>query len=116
MPWISTRRLNQLQATADMYAENARGAWKAQASAINNSAKIAEKFVAADERTAAVEKRLDRALNACRRYRATIARRDRRIHHLERRLDDLLGLNKAGVAEGALWQERRTDKPKVVKP
>ncbi|WP_406000728.1 hypothetical protein [Streptomyces sp. NBC_00829] len=116
MPWITTRRLNHLQAIADMYAENARGAWKAQRSAITNAAKIAERFVSADERTRAVEKRLDRVLRACAGYRATIRKRDQRIRALEARLDDLLGLNQQGVRDGAMWQERRTDKPKQVAP
>lgn len=56
--------------------------------------------------------RLDRILRACARYRQEAAVLQRRIRHLEARLDDAMGLNQAGVAEGARWQERRHDKPR----
>lgn len=100
---------NQLIARADMYAENARDARRVERAALDNAAKIAEKFVDADDHANTVEKQLDEA-------KAVIADRDRRIEQLQARLDDALGLNKAAVAEGAPWQERRSDKPKVVKP
>jgi len=116
MPWISTRALTDLRNRAELYAENARGAREVQRAALGNAARIAEKFVDLDDKANGLERRLDRALRACSRYRATIARRDQRIRHLERRQDQLLGLNQPAIRDGALWQERRTDKPKQVAP
>lgn len=107
--FISRHRYNELQARADMYAENARDARKVQRAALDNAAKIAEKFVDADDRTNTVEKQLDEA-------KAAIADRDRRIERLQARLDDALGLNTPGVLSGARWQERRSDRPRPVKP
>lgn len=83
---------------------------------VGNSARAAEQFVDADDRTNAVEHRLDRALKACARYRAALRKSEKQARDLQARLDDLLGLNTPGVLDGARWQERRTDKPKVVKP
>ncbi|WP_405676727.1 hypothetical protein OG292_19095 [Streptomyces sp. NBC_01511] len=36
----------------------------------------------------------------------------RRADQLQQRLDDAVGINTPDVDSGALWQQRRTDKPK----
>ncbi|MER7814051.1 hypothetical protein [Streptomyces sp. NPDC096153] len=89
---------------------------------VSASARAAAQFVAADDRTNATERRLDRALRACARYRFELADTARYLRALERRtrlleqqLDDALGLNSPEVAAGFLWQERRQDKRDGVK-
>ncbi|MGW0552327.1 hypothetical protein [Streptomyces altiplanensis] len=61
-------------------------------------------------------RRLRRAVRACARYRHELAAQARRIRSLEGQLDDLLGLNNPTILDGAHWQDRRTDKPRGVKP
>ena len=56
--------------------------------------------------------RLDRVLRACATYRQETAVLKRQVRHLEDRLDDAVGMNQAGITEGARWQERRHDKPR----
>lgn len=66
--------------------------------------------------------RLKRMAEACARYQAelatqradhaaALARKQRRIDHLQGQLDDLLGLNSDAVRSGERWQQRRPDKP-----
>ncbi|MFE7273001.1 hypothetical protein [Streptomyces sp. NPDC057623] len=57
-----------------------------------------------------LEFRLARVLTACVRYRADLAAETRRADRLQRRLDDALGLNTAGIELGSGWQDRREDK------
>lgn len=57
-----------------------------------------------------LELRLARVLRACVRYRADLAAETRRADRLQRRLDDALGLNTAGIELGSGWQSRREDK------
>lgn len=114
--FITRRRYNELQARADMYAENARDARAVQRTALGNAASIAAKFVDLDNSVNQLEKRLDRALKACLRYRIALRKSEKQARDLQARLDDLLGLNAPGIVAGALWQERRQDKPKQVAP
>jgi hypothetical protein len=58
----------------------------------------------------AVARRLTRALRACARYRAALAAETRRADRLQRRLDDLLGLNTPAITLGETWQDRRDQK------
>ncbi|WP_266390210.1 hypothetical protein [Streptomyces sp. NBC_01619] len=62
---------------------------------IDKSARATERHAAADDRINAGERRLDRALRACARYRRAQRDRDRYIMILQRRLDDAVGLNSA---------------------
>lgn len=62
------------------------------------------------EYAAGLERRLQRALKACRRYRAGLAEQTRRGDHLQARLDDALGLNDPHVKDGRYWQQTRSDK------
>ncbi len=62
------------------------------------------------EYAAGLERRLQRALKACRRYRAGLAEQTRRGDQLQAQWDDLLGLNRPEVAAGETWQERREPK------
>lgn len=114
--FITRRRYNELQARADMYAENARDARQVQRTALGNAARIAEQFVDLDNSVNGLETRLDRALRGCTRYRAALRKSEKQARALQARLDDLLGLNAPGITAGALWQERRQDKPKQVAP
>lgn len=57
-----------------------------------------------------LEGRLSRALRACARYLAAYHAEKRRADRLQRRLDDALGLNTAGIELGSGWQDRREDK------
>lgn len=59
--------------------------------------------------TASLESRLARALTACRRYRASLTAETRRADHLQKRLDDALGLNTSKVLDGRHWQYTRGD-------
>lgn len=59
--------------------------------------------------TASLESRLARALTACRRYRASLTAETRRADHLQKRLDDALGLNTSKVLDGRHWQHTRGD-------
>lgn len=112
MPWVTQSRLNELQARADMYAENARGARAVQRTALSNAANIAAKFVELDNSVNRLERRLDRALRGCARYRNALRRSEKQTRGLQARLDQALGLNAPGVLNGAQWQERRHDKRK----
>lgn len=96
---------NRLIARADAYAEAARDNRRVQKAALDNTRHIAAQYVGLDNR-------LTRTVKACARYRAELAIRNRRIRHLEQRLDNLLGLDTPEIEAGARWQERRPDKPK----
>ncbi|TFE42476.1 hypothetical protein E3E14_25160 [Streptomyces sp. ICN441] len=101
---------------AETYRQAELNARRALAALVGTSARAAEQFVAADDRTNATEHRLDRALRACARYRSELADTARRTRRLEQQLDDALGLNTPGVTAGSLWQERRADKRTGPKP
>lgn len=106
---IRRARYVELVARVDAYAEAARESHRVERAALDNSGRIAEKFTALDDSAIALEDRLARVLRACLGYRAELARRGRRIRHLEARLDNLLGLDAPAVAAGAQWQDRRPD-------
>lgn len=57
-----------------------------------------------------LEQRLARALRGCVRYLTAYHAEKRRADRLQRRLDDALGLNTAGIELGSGWQDRREDK------
>lgn len=61
------------------------------------------------EYLAVLERRLERAVRACARYRTAGRREERRADRLQQRLDDACGLNRAEVAEGRNWQQTRQD-------
>lgn len=61
------------------------------------------------EYLAGLERRLERVLRACARYRATVFGEQRRADVLQRHLDDACGLNRSEVAEGGNWQQTRQD-------
>lgn len=105
-----------LIARAETYRQAELNARRTVTTLVGNSARAAEEFIDADDRTNAVERRLDRELKACARYRAALPKSEKQARDLQARLDDLLGLNAPGIVAGALWQERRTDKPKQVAP
>lgn len=44
--------------------------------------------------------------------RAALTAQTRRADQLQQRLDDAVGINHPDVDSGALWQQRREDKPK----
>lgn len=54
--------------------------------------------------------RLRRAVRALARYRADLAAAERTARNLQRRLDQLLGLDSPAITAGADWQKRREDK------
>ncbi|MEI5100359.1 hypothetical protein RB200_19750 [Streptomyces sp. PmtG] len=55
--------------------------------------------------------RIARLARACGRYRDERDRARRDVARLQARLDDAVGLNQPAIADGALWQHRRLDKP-----
>ncbi|MEV8396328.1 hypothetical protein [Streptomyces niveus] len=63
----------------------------------------------AAKRTAAYSTRVSREIYE---VRNELAKERRRADHLQQRLDDAVGISHPDVDSGALWQQRRTDKPK----
>lgn len=82
-----------LRKQAEIYRCAELEARRAMSVMISNCVQAAERHAATDERINAAERRLERALRACARYRRTQHDRDRYIRILQRRLDDAVGLN-----------------------
>lgn len=59
------------------------------------------------EYTADLERRVGRLRRVVARVLAAYAEEKRRADYLQRRLDDVFGLNSSSVAAGSAWQERR---------
>ncbi|MFJ2675080.1 hypothetical protein [Streptomyces sp. NPDC087525] len=58
------------------------------------------------------QQRIARMARAVARLSAALTTQTRRADRLQQRLDSALGLDSPAVADGALWQQHRTDKPK----
>ncbi|MFJ9214270.1 hypothetical protein [Streptomyces sp. NPDC102264] len=58
------------------------------------------------------ERRIVRMARAVARLSAALTAEARRADRLQQRLDSALGLDSPAIADGALWQQHRTDKPK----
>ncbi|MGW6598470.1 hypothetical protein [Streptomyces sp. NPDC055036] len=57
------------------------------------------------------ERRIVRLTRAVARLSAALTTQTRRADRLQQRLDDAVGITSPNVDSGALWQQRRSDKP-----
>lgn len=135
----TTRRLRRevadAKAETDRQRERAENAEKSQATAEFNREQILRQLAEADsanrrlhDRTLELGRRISALTEADPEYAARLERRVARLlkviarlyarghaekvraDHLQRRLDQALGLDQAAVMAGAAWQERRDDK------
>ncbi|MFE7754278.1 hypothetical protein [Streptomyces sp. NPDC057429] len=101
MPFVRRSTLDALRARVETYAQAARDERRTAEAALANARALAEKYVEPGE-----------ALTQLAEARRQLAARERRIALLQDQLDELLGMNKQRVKDGAHWQLNRTDKPK----
>lgn len=98
MPWISRGRLAAMRARIEQLTEQR-----------DEARQDAAAHLGAAKRTAGYSTTVSREIYAA---RNALAAANRRADRLQQRLDSALGLDSPAIADGALWQQHRTDKPK----
>ncbi|MFJ9029765.1 hypothetical protein ACIRQP_14775 [Streptomyces sp. NPDC102274] len=108
MPWISRTRLADMRARIEQLAEQRDEARTDARRAFGASARLAGGTLELDEQVADLRSRLTAA-------QQDLTAEKRRADRLQQRLDDAVGINGPAVDSGAMWQQRRADKPITVK-
>ncbi len=101
MPFIRRSTLRALHARVEAYAQAARDERRTAQAALTNARRLAEQAATPDE-----------ALAQLREARSQLAAETRRADRLQDRLDDACGIRQPAVEAGAMWQHRRSDRPK----
>ncbi|RYJ29390.1 hypothetical protein CU044_2131 [Streptomyces sp. L-9-10] len=112
--WISRTRYTDMRAQIERLVDQRDDARRDAAAHLSAARRTAARNTHLSEQlqdAMGYERRIVRMTRAAARLSAALTTQTRRADRLQQRLDAALGLDSPAIADGALWQQHRTDKP-----